>query len=124
MIADLLAKLQADPLVNAAVLGIWALIALDFLIGTLRSAPVIGDGSFKIEALTTFIHTNVLPAVLITLTLLFAQVIGSISVGPVAFNVLTATGLGSAATLAAVLLKSILDSINPSAPNPVPTIHG
>lgn len=114
----LLAKLPGDPVTNAAAIGVVVLALLDFVIGTVRA---VADGTFTFESFSTWVRAQLLGHVIpIILLLTFGQVIGSISVGGLSFNVVVAAGLAGAASYAATTINSVIDSVNPSADDPIP----
>lgn len=121
----LLAKLPGDPIANAAAIGVVVLALLDFILGTLRALAGKGAGlfgtNFTLESFSTWVRSQLLGhAIPIILLLTFGQVFGTVSIGDIHINVLLLTAETAAATYAATTAKSILDSLNPSAPDPVP----
>lgn len=121
----LLAKLPGDPVANAAAVGTVVLALLDFVLGTIRALAGKGSGvagtNFSWDSFSTWVRAQLLGhAVPIILLLTFGQVIGTISIGDIHVNVLVTTAEVAAATYAATTVKSILDSLNPKAPDPVP----
>lgn len=115
----LLAKLPGDPIANAAAVGAVLLAILDFLLGSVRA---LADGTFKVELVSSWVRSQLLGHVVpIILLVTFGQVAGDISIGDFHLNILLIAGEGAAATYAAVTAKSILDSVNRGAPDPLPT---
>jgi len=116
---DILAKLSADPTINAAIIGITVLAVVDFVTGSLRA---FSTGTFKLEAFDTWVRVQIAGRVLpIILVLVAGTIVGNITVGTFSFNVLTAAALVAAATFALSAGKSIADNLNPAEVHPVPT---
>jgi hypothetical protein len=114
----LLAQLPGDPASNAAIIGVASLAILDFILGSSRA---LAQGTFTLDSFSTWVRAQIAGHVLpIIFVLAFGQVVGDIQIGPVAFNILTATGLAGAASYAATTVKSIVDTLNPQASDPVP----
>lgn len=114
----LLARLPGDPAANAAVIGVAALALLDFILGTVRA---VAGRTFTFDSFSTWVRAQLLGHVIpIILLLTFGQVVGTISVGDLSFNVLVASGLAGAASYVATTVKSILDTVNPQTPDVVP----
>jgi len=114
----LLAKLPGDPIANAAAIGIVLLAVTDFVLGTLRA---IAGGTFVWESFSTWVRAQLAGHVLpIFFLLLVGQVFGTIKVGDVSVNAILVGAELAAASYAATTLKSILDSLNTKAPDPVP----
>jgi len=122
----LLAQIPGDPIANAAILAVVGLAILDFLIGTARalanSAGLTNGEAFVLASLTTWVKAHLLFQILpIILTLTFGEAIGTITVGSVSLNLLTTAGIFAATTYAATTLGSIVNSLNPKAPDVAPT---
>lgn len=114
----LLSKLPGDPVANAAAIGVTLLALLDFILGTIRA---IAGKTFSWDSFSTWVRSQLLGHVIpIILLLTFGQVAGTITIGGFSVNALTAAGLAAAATFTATTAKSILDSVNPQAPDVVP----
>lgn len=114
----LLAKLAADSPAMAAVIGVLGLGLLDWVLGVLRA---LADRTFKLEFLDVWVRTQLLGRILpIVLVLAFSQVIGTISIGDFSFNVLFLGGMTAAGAYALVTAQSIIDSLNPKAPDRLP----
>ena len=117
-LGDLLAKLSADPVTNAAIIGVVVLALLDFATGTLRA---IADKSFTWDALDVWVRKTIAGRVVpIILVLLAGTVVGNVTVGSTSFGVLTAAALVAAGTFAATSVASIVENLSASAPNPTP----
>jgi hypothetical protein len=116
---DLLQKLGADAATNAALILITVVAVLDFATGSLRA---IANSTFTLSAFDVWVRLQLAGRVLpIILVLLAGQVVGNISVGDFQVNVLTAAAFAAAASYVVAGAKSIVDSLNPSAPDVVPT---
>jgi len=114
----LLAKLPGDPVANAAAIGIVVLALADFIIGSLRA---ISGGTFTWDSFSTWVRSQLAGHVLpIFFLLLVGQVFGTIAIGDVHFNAILIAAEVAAASYAATTVKSILDSLNTNAPDPVP----
>ena len=116
---ELLDLLVADPLTNNAIIGVAVLAILGFVIGTIRA---IGDKTFVWSALDVWVRKDLMGRVIpIVLILAFGRVIGTVQVGDIELSLLSVAGFGAAATYAATSIKSIINSLDSQAPNPVPT---
>jgi hypothetical protein len=122
----LLAQIPGDPVANSAILAVVGLAILDFLIGTARalanSTGITDGAAFALASFTTWVKAHLLFQILpIILMLTFGEAIGTITVGTVSLNLLTTAGILAATTYAATTLGSIVNSINPKAPDVAPT---
>lgn len=114
----LLAKLAADSPASAAAIGVVVLAITDFVLGSLRA---IAGGTFVWESFSTWVRAQLAGHVLpIFFLLLVGQVFGTIAIGDIRFNAILIGAELAAASYAATTVKSILDSINTNAPDPVP----
>jgi small basic protein len=114
----LLSHLPGDPVANAAAIGVTLLAILDFLMGSVRA---LANQTFQLTSFSTWVRAHLLGHVIpIILLLSFGQVAGTINVGDFAFNTFVVAGLAAAAAYALPTAKSIIDSVNPQAPDTVP----
>lgn len=118
-IGDLVAKLFADPLVGNAVKGVLVLGLVELVTGISRA---VSSSTFSLAYVDVWVRTQLAGRILpIVFTLIFAQAVGSVSIGPVDLNILAITGMGAAAVYAAAAVKSIADNLNPAKTDSVPT---
>lgn len=114
----LLARLVADQPGYAAVVAVFLLPTLDFVLGASRA---IANNTFSWDSFSTWVRSQIAGhAVPIAFTLIFAQFFGVLKIGPVEVNVLETAGITAAAAFAATTVKSILDTLNPSVADVVP----
>lgn len=118
-LGNLLARLASDPTTNAAIELVAIVAILDFILGTLRA---FANHTFTLEAFDVWVRVQLAGRVLpIILVLVAGTVVGDVAIADFHFNVLTATALAAAAAFVASTAKSIADSLNANAPDPVPT---
>ena len=115
---DLLARLTADPITSNVILLVAILPIVDLVTGVLKA---ISTGTFDIALIDVWVRTQIAGRVLpIILVLLTGQVVGNITVGSFSFNVVTLAAMTAAVTFIAACAASIIQNLNPQAPDPLP----
>lgn len=116
---DLLARLTADPVTNNAIIALAVLPLLDLITGIARA---LSNKTFDLGLVDVWVRTKIAGRVVpIIVVLIAGQVVGNITVGSFTFNVVTAAALTGAITFLAAEAVSIIDNLNPKAPDPLPT---
>jgi hypothetical protein len=115
----LLTRLNADTPAITAIIAILGLGLLDWILGVARA---IANSTFELKYIDVWVRTQLLGRILpIVLVLAFSQVIGSLTIGDFSLNLLFVGGIAAAGAYALVTGQSIIDSLNPKAPDAPPT---
>jgi hypothetical protein len=104
---------------GTAIYGIAILGILELITGVLKA---ITKNVFSFMLVDVWVRTQLAGRILpIVVVLIAGAAAPDLSVLGIEVNVLTATGLAGAALYAASALASIVNNVNPTAPDPLPT---
>ena len=115
---DAFRALFTDPATNAAVQGVLVVGLIEFATGVIRA---ISNRSFSLDYVDVWVRSQLAGRIVpILLVLLGSRLGGDLTVGEFSLNLLATAGLAAAAAYVAAAAKSIVDSVNPSAPDEMP----
>lgn len=114
----------ANDLTNFVLLLLILLPVVQFVTGVLRA---VANGTFNFELLDTFIRSDlagrVLPLLILILTGRIVELAApaELEIPGLDIGVFTGAGVGFAVVYLAVVVKRVLDNVNPSVTDTVPT---
>ena len=116
-------KVFEDPQVNFVLLLLVLLPIVQFVTGVLRA---FANGTFDLEYLDVFVRTDlagrVLPLLLLIVTGRIVEIAApaELTIPGLDIGIFTGAGVGFAVVYLVVVVKRILDNVNPSQPDTLP----